>query len=320
MHFSRSHSFPSRVSIKNTSSFMKLFSAGLAIFLLASPGVDAQNLRGDEALSKILPDPDPGWELVADGFQFTDAACSDAEGNFYFCDLGSASGILKLSPEGTMSRVTDVVPRISGLKLAPDGRFIACVQGGANQVVAIDPKTEAVEVLAENVPPNDLAVSRKGHIYVTVTGAGEVKLITGLGEVKTVATGIKAPNGIVLSPDEGTLAVSEYRGTNVWAFRVRSDGTLDAGNRYMTLRMPHDRDDAGGDGSTVDEQGRYYVTSHAGIQMFDWTGRISGVLDKPQDKNTVSIAFAGPGGKYLYACSSDRIYRRLTLTRSVVAE
>lgn len=275
----------------------------------------AQNLKGDEALSKILPSPDPGWELVAEGLKFTDAACSDSAGNFYFCDLNGKTGITKIAPDGTLSTITKVVPQISGMKIAPDGRFIAAVQGGKKQIVAIDPKTDAVEILAENISPNDLVVGGKGNVYVTVTGKGEVVLITGPGQARTVASGIIAPNGITLTPDGGTLAVSEYRGGHVWAFNVLADGSLDGGDRFMTLQIPNDRENAGGDGSTVDEEGRFYVTSHAGIQIFDALGRISGLLFKPQDKNTVSIAFAGEGNRYLYACSSDKIYRRLTQTR-----
>ncbi|MBI1176954.1 hypothetical protein GC207_05890 [bacterium] len=296
----------------------RLFLAVIALIsgLTAFPVV-AQNFPGDMALSKILPDPDPGWEEVASGLKFTDAACSDADGNFYFCDLGAGTGITKLTPDGRLSTVTKVVPKISGLKIAPDGRFIAADQGAPKRIVAIDPKTEAVEVLAENIQPNDLVVSRKGFVYVTVTGAGEVVLIKGPGKSQVVAKGIKGPNGITLSPDEGTLAVSEYSGTNVWAYRVKSDGTLDAAEPYMTLRRIPGKDDAGGDGSTVDEEGRYYVTSHAGIQMFDETGRISGVLLRPQAKATVSTAFAGDGLRYLYVCSSDKIYRRPTITRGV---
>lgn len=299
---------------------LRFLIAGIAFVSVVSAATSsAQNFAGDMALSKILPDPDPGWELVAEGMRFTDAACADAEGNFYFCDLGAGSGILKIAPDGKLSTVTKVVPKISGLKLAPDGRFIAADQGEPKRVVAIDPKTELVDVLMEKVPPNDLVVSRQGHVYVTVTGAGEVHLIPKGGQPQVAAKGIKAPNGIALSPDEGTLIVSEYQGTNVWAFRVKADGSLDAGDRYMTLRGVPGRSDAGGDGSTVDAEGRYYVTSHAGIQMFDATGRISGVLLRPQAKGTVSIAFAGEGSRYLYACSSDRIYRRLTLTRGIVA-
>ncbi len=284
-----------------------------AVLAFALPAA-AQNLKGDEALSKILPSPDPGWELVAEGFKFTDAACSDAEGNFYFCDLGSGTGITRIAPDGTVSAVSKAVPGISGMKIAPDGRFIACVQNNKKQIVEINPKTDAVEILAENIEPNDLIVDRKGNVYVTVTGKGEVVLVTG-GTARTVATGITAPNGITLTPDGGTLAVSEYRGGHVWAYRILEDGSLDGGDRFMTLRLPVGRDDSGGDGSTVDEEGRYYVTSHAGIQIFDELGRISGLLFRPQDKNTVSIAFAGEGNQYLYACSSDKIYRRLTKTR-----
>jgi len=110
--------------------------------------------------------------------------------------------------------------------------------------------------------------------------------------------------------------VSEYGGTNVWSFRVDADGGLSSGERYMTLVVPPDRKDSGGDGSTVDAQGRTYVTSHAGIQMFDWTGRLGGVIAKPTGKGIVSCAFAGPGRAYLYVCASDSVYRRKTLTQA----
>src|SRR5688572_6814693 len=136
---------------------LRFFLVGCAVFgLLGSAQLPAQNFAGDMALSKILPDPDPGWELMAEGLRFTDAACADADGNFYFCDLGGSSGIVKITPDGKLSTVTKVVPKISGMKIAPDGRFIAADQGEPKRVVAVDPRTEAVEVLMENVPPNDL--------------------------------------------------------------------------------------------------------------------------------------------------------------------
>jgi enterochelin esterase family protein len=78
----------------------------------------------------------------------------------------------------------------------------------------------------------------------------------------------------------------------------------------MELRTPVGKTDSGGDGSATDSLGRYYVTSHVGIQMFDVTGRLGGVIAKPTTKGCVSVAFAGVGHDYLYACASDRIYRR----------
>ena len=67
-----------------------------------------------------------------------------------------------------------------------------------------------------------------------------------------------------------------------------------------------------------DAAGRYYVTSHVGIQMFDSTGRLGGVIEKPTSKNCASVAFAGPGLECLYACASDKIFRRKTKTKGVL--
>src|SRR6266487_70482 len=59
------------------------------------------NLKGDDALVKVLP-PEGGWELVMDGLGFADAACSDAEGNFYFSDLRDAK-LYKVGVDGKTS-------------------------------------------------------------------------------------------------------------------------------------------------------------------------------------------------------------------------
>ena len=87
----------------------------------------------------------------------------------------------------------------------------------------------------------------------------------------------------------------------------------------MELRTPPGKTDSLGDGMTVDSVGRYYVTSAVGIQMFDPTGRLGGVIAKPQNKGLVSVAFAGPNLQYLYAACTDKIYRRKTQTTGVLA-
>ena len=290
----------------------------LAISLLTFiPAGGAQNLAGDEALSKVLIDGED-WQLVADGFGFTDAACADAEGNFYFFDLGKNTGIRKISPDGKATTFIENTPKCSGLKFGPDGRIYACTQAPKKQVVAIEVSSGKITVLADDVQPNDLVVSHKGFVYFTETGKGQVAIVDAKGNSRVGAAGINKPNGITLSPDQGTLAVSEYGGTNVWVYRVERDGRLTGGERYMTLRTPVGKPDSGGDGMTTDAQGRYYVTSHVGIQMFDWTGRLGGVIARPQNKGTVSVTFAGANLDYLYACSSDKIYRRKTRATGVL--
>ena len=273
----------------------------------------AQNLGGDDGLSKVLINGED-WQLLAEGLGFTDGACSDAEGNFYFFDLGKGTAIQKISPDGKLSDFIKDAPKCSGLKFGPDGRLYACTQGPKKQLIAMEVPSGKITVLADNAQPNDLVVSHKGYAYYTDTGKGQVIIVDAKGNIRVGAGGINAPNGITLSPDQGTLAVSEYRGTNVWTFRVSADGSLDAGARTMTLRTPLNKADSGGDGSTTDAAGRYWITSHLGIQMFDVGGRMGGIASRPQDKGTVSCAFAGPGRSYLYVCNADKVYRRKTLT------
>jgi len=284
------------------------------------------NFNGDDALVKLLPQ-EGGWELVMDGLGATDAACSDAEGNFYFSDVGKAK-LYKVGADGKPTVWLEGKLKISGMKFGPDGRLYAASQGSLGgqrdekkTIVAIEPESKKMTVIATDVVPNDLVVSKAGWIYFTDTTAGEVVMCPTqtqkLPRPRVAAGGINKPNGIGLSPDGKFLFVSEYGGTNVWSFMVSADGTLSAGERYMELRTPANRPDSGGDGMTVDHEGRPFITSHVGIQMFDATGRLGGVIAKPSDKSCVSVAFAGPDRSWLYACASDKVFRRKTLTMGI---
>ena len=288
----------------------------LSLLPILATSALAQNSSSDEALSKILV-PGQDWQLVGEGYGFTDGACADAQGNFYFADL--PKGVLhRVTPEGNVSAFLENGPKISGLKFGPDGKLYAATQGPKKQIDAITPDTKEITVLADEVTPNDLVVSHKGHVYFTDTGKGRVMAIDPQKKLSVAAEGINAPNGITLSPDQLSLAVSEYKGTNVWVYRVGADGALSNGTRSMELRTPSGRPDSGGDGSTTDTQGRYYVTSHLGIQVFEATGRLDGVIPKPTNKGCVSVAFAGPDHAYLYACASDKVFRRKTQAKGAL--
>jgi enterochelin esterase family protein len=143
--------------------------------------------------------------------------------------------------------------------------------------------------------------------------------------VTAVDTGITKPNGIALSNDGGTLAVSDHGGEFAWMFRVHADGTLDAKMPSMTLRLPIDergefkfnepppyRAASRGDGMAVDKKGRYYITSDLGVQIFDPTGRPCGVLPKPDPEQPLTTCIlAGPNHSTLYIAQGSKVYSRL---------
>lgn len=287
----------------------------------AKPGLNLKgDLAGDMTLNRLLIEGED-WQVVAENLGFADAPCTDAEGNFYFSDM-KAPGIFQIAKNGTRTKLVE--EPASGLKFGADGKLYAC-QGAKKRLIAVEPGTGKIEVVAEDVQPNDLAVSYDGHIYITETGKKQVTWIKAGAREKVAAdVGIAAPNGLTLSPDQGTLAVSEHQGETVWTFRIEPDGGLSAKTPYMTMRRPIDpagvftshepppyKKGASGDGMTSDMLGRYYVTSALGVQIFDPTGRLCGVLDKPQpDKPLTSCTLSGEKREYLYVTNGDKIYRR----------
>ncbi len=286
------------------------------------PEIDtSDDLKGDLTLLNLLV-PGRTWEVVAKDLGFADAPCTDREGNFYFCDM-KAPAVYRIDvTDGKKTTITDQA--VSGLEFGPDGKLYGC-QGSANRVISIHPDSGKVETVADNVKPNDLAVTGDGMILITETKIKQVTRIDPTsGESTAVDVGITRPNGIALSDDGGTLAVSDSGGMTTWTFRVGKKGELDAKMPTMPMRLTVDPEGefrfnepppyhtaSRGDGMSVDKVGRYYVTSAVGVQIFDPTGRPCGVLPKPDpDEPLTSCVLAGPGHSYLYVTNGTTVYRR----------
>ena len=134
---------------------------------------------------------------------------------------------------------------------------------------------------------NDIAADRKGGVYFTMAGllyANPAGVITKYGEnLRT--------NGIVLSPDEKTLYVTNQGA--LAAFDVQPDGALTNQREFVKL------EGGGGDGSTVDKDGRIYVTGGAGVNVVGPDGKYLGAIPTP--RNVISVAFSGADRTTLYA-------------------
>ena len=306
---------------------LKSLASAYAIYLVAiSLCISDDALAQDMALSDVLIDGE-GWNVVSEGYGFTDGAATDADGNFYFADVSKGNTINKITVDGTISIFAENAPRISGMQFGPDGRLYACQGGKPGKIVAFE-KSGEMKIVANDVEPNDLVVTAKGGVYFTETGKAQVTYIApGKPPIKA-GTGPAKPNGISLSLDQETIAVSDYGGEYVWTWRIGNDGMLEFSEPYMTMRLPTQVSVPGqpiapaqpskGDGMTTDAAGRFYVTSGVGLQMFDPTGRLCGVIVSPQAKPLVSVEFSGPELSYLYVCCGDKIYRRKTKTNGML--
>lgn len=295
---------------------MNRTSVFLAIQLFA--GFASLLVAQDMPLSQVLIEGED-WEPVVTGYNFTDALESDAEGNLYFSDVKGGTAVFKVDHEGKVTEFVTESPGISGLQWGANGTLYACVSKD-QRVVAITPGG-ATKELAAAVRPNDLVVTHDGNLYFTMTPTSEIRRIDPQGAMTVVSSGVVTkPNGITLSPDQGTLAVSDHGGKYVWVFRIDADGALSHPENYMTMRTPVvDPEIAKGDGMATDIHGRYYVTTAVGLQMFDPTGRLGGVIATPDPSaGLVSVCFAGPDHAWLYVANGGTIYRRKTLTKGAM--
>ena len=264
----------------------------------------------DTSLHEFLSEDQP-WKEVAGGYAFTDGLCTDADGNLFFTDVKAGKGIYKLdAATGKTDLFLDNLPGISGLQIGPDGRFYAC-HNREHRVIAISQKGE-VEVLLTGVKCNDLVVTKKGLLYFTETPTKRVHLIRpDKSHVVADEGNVTRPNGITVSADERTLAVSDHGGKHVWTWQIGDDGALTGGAPFMTMWLPVGKESAAGDGATTEAKGRYFVTTELGVQIFDPAGRLAGIIDKPvAGGKIVSCEFAGKDHDLLFVAAGEKIFSR----------
>lgn len=144
---------------------------------------------------------------------------------------------------------------------------------------------------------NDLTADSKGGAYFTMGGlfyANPAGVVTRYGE--NLST-----NGVILSADEKIVYVTN-QGT-IAAFDVQADGSLT--NQRVFVTLP---EGAGGDGLTIDSEGRLYVTSpggSTGVHIIAKDGTYLGRIPTP--RGVITAAFSGPDKKTLYAVANDRV-------------
>lgn len=168
--------------------------------------------------------------------------------------------------------------------------------------------------------PNDLVADSKGGIYFTDPGVrppvGQpgpltaVYYLSSSGKVSRIDSGFERPNGVVLSPDEKTLYVANTGGEYIFAYDVANDGSVGKRRNFAKLigfKQTENGPSSGADGLAIDAQGRLYVASSAGVQVFNSQGEPLGVIELP--KSPQNLAFAGKDRKTLYVVGRGAAYR-----------
>jgi gluconolactonase len=148
----------------------------------------------------------------------------------------------------------------------------------------------------------------RGDVY-TVTES-ELWLIRSSGEKVRLDDGLKGASGVALSPDGLWLFVSQSQSRRGLSYRVKADGTVDAKESFYDFYVPAWADDSGAGQIAMDREGRAYVATRMGIQIFDHNGRVTAILPLPDNAAASGVAFGGEGFETLYVSAGAKVYHR----------
>jgi sugar lactone lactonase YvrE/enterochelin esterase-like enzyme len=260
--------------------------------------------------------PGEEWQLVSSGHRFTEGPAVNANGEVFFTDIPN-NRIHKVGLDGKVTVFAEETGGANGLMFGPDGRLYACANG-KKQIVAYDEAGKA-QVVAEDVPSNDLCVTHRGGIYFTDPGNKKVWFLPKGGRTRVVDEGIERPNGVLLTPDQSLLYVADTKGQFVYSFQIQPDGSLAHKQRYFHLHLVDGSMQSGADGMTVDRDGRLYVTTEMGLQFCDQAGRVNGIIAKPQRSWLSNAVFAGADLTDLYVTCGDKVFKRKTRVKGAAS-
>ena len=288
------------------------------------PAADAPAPAPQEPRPEGLAQDGAQWELLTQGYIYTDSAVAIPGGEVLFA-APIQNMMYRIDVAGEVSPFDSDTQHTMGLVMGHDSLIYGCRNRGA-QIVRYTADGERETLLQGEMSPlknnpdapgefcNDVAVAANGNVWFTDRVNQTVFLLRPDGSVSPVADGFRG-NGIVLSADGNTLAVTDSINPRLWAFAVNDDGTLTERQNFFgklnTIEMLGDENVAGRPGTngmTVDSDGRFYVSSFYGIQIYAPDGEYIGVIEKP--KGFVSnLAFAGPARDQLYATGTNGVWR-----------
>ena len=246
------------------------------------------------------------------------------------------SRTIRLAEDGRWSVFAQGM-QTNGTIASTNGNLLVCDMFG-HRVVEMDPRSgRVVRTALDRVDgkpidgPNDLVMDAKGGIYVSdpqftpeekksqpgkqvyyVAPDGSAKVVIPAGEYAM-------PNGVEISPDGKTFYVDntwfQPGGNFVWAYDIQKDGTLIGKRKFARLHLtpevlsaekPENRYDSRADGMTVDADGRVYIATLSGVQIFDKDGTYVGTIWCPQ--YPASCTFGGENYDVLYMVGESSVW------------
>ncbi|GAB3510359.1 SMP-30/gluconolactonase/LRE family protein [Emticicia fontis] len=256
-------------------------------------------------------------QLVSDQFSFTEGPAADKNGNVFFTDQPN-NKIWKYGTDGKLSVFMDKAGRSNGTYFDKKGNLITCADDH-NEIWSISPDKKITVLLKGHNGhifngPNDLWIDKKGGMYFTdpyfqrdywerkspdpeIGGEKLYYLPKGKNEAILVDPDIKKPNGLIGTPDNKYLYVSDMGNRAIMRYDINADGSLSNKKEFAKDLS---------DGMTIDNQGNVYLAGR-GVTVYNPDGKKIEQIEVPA-KWTANVCFGGKNMDTLFITASESVF------------
>jgi enterochelin esterase-like enzyme len=257
---------------------------------------------GNPVLKSILQ-PGGDWQIATRSCAGGTTLAANPQGQVFY-PAGA-----KISPIGADSQPCGPV-QAAAFAFAADGAlYMARAEGGVKITAAGQPD----RTVGDGLNIGALTVRNNGDIYAvtsTRNSHNELWLIRANAEKIRLDQDLEGASGVALSPDGLWLFVAQSQSRAGLSYRVRPDGTLDAREAFYDFYVPGWANDSGAGQIGMDRDGRAYVATRVGVQVFDRNGRAAAILPLPGNSSADSVCFGGHDFDTLYVAGGGKVYRR----------
>ena len=275
-------------------------------------------------VAETLLDEAHGAKRIVSGCAFTEGPIVDEFGNLYFSDAPN-DRIMKWSAAGQLSTFLQPCGAANGLLFDLEGQILLCqsARSGGARAIARRNRDGTVTTLTDEfegnryIAPNDLCIDAKGRIYFTdpfydgdksQPHSGVYRLDPD-GAVELLRHDLDKPNGILITPDDRWIYVSDRGTQKLRRYQLTDEGRL-IGDKVIYDFAP----DRGIDGMWIDIRGNIYGAAGqggtTGLFIISPDGRLLRHHTLPE--LATNVTFGGADMRDLYVTAGTSVYKLRT--------
>jgi sugar lactone lactonase YvrE len=225
------------------------------------------------------------------------------EGRLWFCNWIDRQ-VVAVGLDGAQEVTSARGDRSMGYSIdwLHDGRLLVT----GDKVRRQEPDGSMITVADQHA--NEIVVDGRGNIYLDgadfdfaggeAPKPGYIKLLTPDGKLRQVAGDIQFPNGMVITPGNRTLIISESFTGRLLAFDIDADGGL-SGRRVFA-------DGLGPDGICLDAEGAVWVsTGGSSIVRVAEGGEVLQRVELRENRAPFALMLGGPDRRTLFIMTAE---------------